>query len=70
LSPVKKGPGTDVRERLVVDAVPTKNEAVKAAPSSQLIAIGASTGGTQALEKVISELRSDTPSIDRPNLTG
>ena len=52
-----------VQEKLSADAVLPKTATNQSAPSNKLIAIGCSTGGTQALEFVLSSLREDVPGI-------
>jgi len=61
--PLKAAPKLNVQEKLSADAVIPKKVTNQSAPSSKLIAIGASTGGTQALEYVLSALNADTPGI-------
>lgn len=60
---IKTVPKIHVSEKLSADAILPKNITNQAAPSSKLIAIGASTGGTQALEYVLSALNADTPGV-------
>jgi len=56
-------PKLNVQKKLSADAILPKTATVQSAPSSKLIAIGASTGGTQALEYVLSSLSIDTPGV-------
>jgi two-component system, chemotaxis family, protein-glutamate methylesterase/glutaminase len=56
-------PKLNVQKKETADVILPKLATVQSAPSSKLIAIGASTGGTQALERVISALKPDTPGV-------
>ena len=60
---IKAAPKLVVAEKLSADAVIPRKATNQSAPSSKLIAIGASTGGTQALEYVLSALNRETPGI-------
>lgn len=53
----------NVQEKQSADVILAKRASVQSTPSSKLIAIGASTGGTQALEYVISSLNANTPGV-------
>jgi len=53
----------NVQKKETADVILPKFAPVKATSSNKLIAIGASTGGTQALEFVISALTKDTPGV-------
>lgn len=63
LTTIKNAPKLNVQEKLSADVILGKKATVQSAPSSKLIAIGASTGGTQALERVLSALKADTPGV-------
>ncbi len=63
VSTVKPLPKLNVQEKFSADVILAKKATVQAAPSSKVIAIGASTGGTQALERVLSSIKADTPGI-------
>ncbi|MCP3689385.1 MAG: chemotaxis response regulator protein-glutamate methylesterase [Gammaproteobacteria bacterium] len=52
-----------IPEKLSADAIIPKKTSPAFTPSSKLIVIGASTGGTQALEYVLSLLNIDTPGV-------
>jgi two-component system chemotaxis response regulator CheB len=56
-------PKLNVQKKETADVILPKQATVQSAPSNKLIAIGASTGGTQALEHVISALKPDTPGV-------
>lgn len=56
-------PKLNVQKKETADVILPKKATIQSAPSSKLIAIGASTGGTQALEHVISALRPDVPGV-------
>ena len=61
-APAKKVfPTLKVEEKKSADVILPRQATVKSIASSKLIAIGASTGGTQALEYVLSSLAPDTP---------
>jgi two-component system chemotaxis response regulator CheB len=53
----------NVQKKETADVILPKFAPVQSTPSNKLIAIGASTGGTQALEFVISALKKDTPGV-------
>ena len=57
--PVKIPPKLNVEEKRSADVILPKMATIQAAPSSKLIAIGASTGGTQVFEYLL-------PSLNRP----
>ncbi|MCP4472514.1 MAG: chemotaxis response regulator protein-glutamate methylesterase [Gammaproteobacteria bacterium] len=61
--PAAKPPLIKVDEKRSADVILPKQATVQAAPSSRIVAIGASTGGTQALEYVLSSLRPDMPGV-------
>jgi len=61
--PLKPAPKINIQEKLSADAILPKKATNQSAPSSKLIAIGASTGGTQALEHVLAALNTDTPGV-------
>ncbi len=56
-------PKLNVPQKLSADAILPKKTVLPFTPSNKLIAIGASTGGTQALEYVLSSLNTDTPGV-------
>lgn len=56
-------PKLNVAEKLSADVILPKKSVNLSAPSSKLIAIGASTGGTQALEYVLTALNRDIPGV-------
>ena len=51
------------QKKETADVILPKLATMQSAPSSKLVAIGASTGGTQALERVISALKPGTPGV-------
>jgi two-component system chemotaxis response regulator CheB len=53
----------NTHKRQTADAILPKLEKVNSKPSNKLIAIGASTGGTMALEYIISSLKIDVPGV-------
>jgi two-component system chemotaxis response regulator CheB len=53
----------NAQKKETADVILPKFATVQSTPSNKLIAIGASTGGTQALECVISALKKDTPGV-------
>jgi two-component system chemotaxis response regulator CheB len=56
-------PKLNVQKKETADVILPKKATNQSGPSNKLIAIGASTGGTQALERVISALKPDTPGV-------
>jgi two-component system chemotaxis response regulator CheB len=56
-------PKLNVQKKETADVILPKRATNQSAPSNKLIAIGASTGGTQALERVITALRTDIPGV-------
>ena len=53
----------NVQKKQTADVILPKKAILTSAPSSRLVAIGASTGGTQALEYVVSSLNLDSPGV-------
>ena len=53
----------DVKKKETADVILPKKATVQSAPSNKLIAIGASTGGTQALEYLITRLNLDVAGV-------
>ncbi len=60
---LKKPVKLQVEEKQSADVILPRLATVQSAPSSKLIAIGASTGGTQALEYVLSSLSPSAPGM-------
>ncbi|MCP4494589.1 MAG: chemotaxis response regulator protein-glutamate methylesterase [Gammaproteobacteria bacterium] len=60
---IRPAPVVAVREKLCADAILPKKAAKLLAASNRLIAIGASTGGTQALEYTLSSLNTNSPGV-------
>lgn len=56
-------PNIKVPKKETADVILAKKVTNQSAPSNKLIAIGASTGGTQALEYLISTLKIDVPGV-------
>ena len=56
-------PKLNVQKKETADVILPKKSTVQSGPSNKLIAIGASTGGTQALERVITALTPDVPGV-------
>lgn len=56
-------PKLNVLKKETADAILPKKATNQSSPSNKLIAIGASTGGTQALEYLISTLKVDVPGV-------
>ncbi|MCP4877249.1 MAG: chemotaxis response regulator protein-glutamate methylesterase [Gammaproteobacteria bacterium] len=62
-TPPVKPPVLNVDQKRSADVILPRQATVQAAPSSRVVAIGASTGGTQALEYVLSSLKPDIPGV-------
>ena len=62
-TPITPAPSLNVSKKHSADVMLAPKATNQSAPSSKLIAIGASTGGTQALEHVLTALNTDTPGI-------
>ncbi len=56
-------PKLDIPQKLSADAILPRKTSLQSTHSNKIIAIGASTGGTQALEYVLSSLNINTPGV-------
>ncbi len=62
-TPSVKASVLNVDQKRSADVILPKQATVQSAPSPRVVAIGASTGGTQALEYVLSSLKTDVPGV-------
>lgn len=61
--PSRRPPGLAVAAKQTADAVLPRRPGAACAPADRVVAIGTSTGGTQALEFLLAELEGDIPGI-------